>query len=191
MSVYFPHAGYATEDFNGVFDYVRMGLLEAQCRGYKCLLGGDFNADIESGLRGARIRELQEEVGLDVTIDSEHISFEHYWTFRSALGVKRQLDYCFIDASLGIMSNCATDALSLSSDHRGVHSCFKMPGQRSYKYQRRMRAKQIDWTKYSKVISADTFDSLSCLQALEDHLLTTAMDCQIDKSRKEYRAWDR
>lgn len=65
IAAYFPHAGYALTLFEAVIDNIRNCIHDAQRNGFKCLLGGDFNADIRHGWRGHRIRELAAELFLD------------------------------------------------------------------------------------------------------------------------------
>ena len=52
ISVYFPHAGCSLEFFESCYDGLRKVVLDAHSKCAKCMIGGDFNADLYQGWRG-------------------------------------------------------------------------------------------------------------------------------------------
>ena len=58
IAIYAPHAGYTVHEFNICFDDLRKCVLEGQRNGRKCVIGGDFNTDLERMERGSFARVL-------------------------------------------------------------------------------------------------------------------------------------
>ena len=54
IAVYFLHAGYSLEDFEICFDDLRSKVLMGQRLGMKCMVGGDFNIELNRGWRGEK-----------------------------------------------------------------------------------------------------------------------------------------
>ena len=55
ISVYFPHAGDSIEDYETCFNDLRTNVIMGQRLGMKCMVGGDFNTDLNRGWRGDRL----------------------------------------------------------------------------------------------------------------------------------------
>ena len=55
VSVYVPHAGYTRAEFESCISLMREAVLEGQGKGFKCIVGGDFNTDIRRGSRSVHI----------------------------------------------------------------------------------------------------------------------------------------
>ena len=52
ISVYFPHVGYSIEDYEICFNDLRTNVIMGQRLGMKCMVGGDFNIELNRGWRG-------------------------------------------------------------------------------------------------------------------------------------------
>ena len=104
IAVYVPHGGYRVEDFTTCFHHLRETVLEAHRSGMKCMMGGDFNTELEHGWRGGYLREYLIEVNLGVVNDIMDGHLEETWTFRSNMGIKRTLDYCMISDGIEVNS---------------------------------------------------------------------------------------
>ena len=120
LAIYVPHAGYSVNEYENCLDDFRNCVLDGQRNGRKCMVGGDFNTDLLRGWRGDRLRELLLEVHLENSTSETNATFEDLWTFRSCLGQKRILDYCFVPSEITVQSSSSTDRLNLGSDHRCV-----------------------------------------------------------------------
>lgn len=82
IAVYFPHAGYALEEFETCIDNLRTNVLMGQRLGMKCMVGGDFNIEMNRGWRRDRLREFLVETGLVAANDSSNLVPSETWTFR-------------------------------------------------------------------------------------------------------------
>ena len=65
LAIYVPHAGYNVNEYEICLDDLRKCVLEGQRQGRKCMVGGDFNTELQRGWRGDRLRELLLEVHLE------------------------------------------------------------------------------------------------------------------------------
>ena len=127
ISVYMPHAGYPADDFNMCLDRFREIGLQAVASGYKFMVGGDFNTQINAGWRSERLTATVEELGMAISNYPDDLPYRDAWTFRSCLGHYRVLDYVFVSTSLNIKSAKAISDLDLGSDHRTVQTCIEVP----------------------------------------------------------------
>ena len=179
IAVYVPHQGYPLEDFTFCFDHLRETVLDAHKKGIQCMMGGDFNTELERGWRSGYLREYVAEVGLDVvndTIDGEHL--EETWTFRSNMGMKRTLDYCMVSDGIIVHSWKVLDSFCLRSDHRGVQSCIYVPTDIRPNHVE-ARAKKIDWQQYKKVGATTVLQPTANVDDLEQEVLGMSKRCPL------------
>ena len=70
VAVYVPHAGYSAELFDSTFDQLRYTLQQGRNLKRRLVLGGDFNSQLNVGIRGATLENLAVLFGLQITNNS-------------------------------------------------------------------------------------------------------------------------
>ena len=150
ISVYMPHMGYPSEDFDNVYEQMRSILDDSVRRGLK-IYWGDFNTQLRIGFRGDSLAERCYSFDLHI---ANHEDGPNAWTFCSSLGVEKRLDYIIHNANIVLNENYPTEQLDLGSDHRAVHASFYME-----------TAKQKRKTKKTKPIDLDRYHA-----ALDEHI---------------------
>ena len=86
-------------------------------------MGGDFNCQLNWGVRGIAVQSLADAFGLQVTNNAD-TDWENQWTFRNTMGIKRRIDFIIASRSLVASESKATVEIDLGSDHRAVRTCF-------------------------------------------------------------------
>ena len=190
ICVYVPHAGYSLEIFEACFEELQLVIRDAQAQAMKCMVGGDFNAELYRGWRGDRLEELMCEARLDVRNDTDRLMANNAWTFRSALGHRRTIDYCFVSSDLVIESAQAIDHLDFGSDHRAVQCQIILPtGERQARQQRKTHC--TDWNAFEKVArDDDRLGSSKDIPELEMQLIDVAKQCSEQPSTSKSKLWD-
>ena len=56
IAVYFPHAGYPSDDFHQCLYLLRTTIMATSENGMKCMVGGDFNLVLHHGWRGTSLK---------------------------------------------------------------------------------------------------------------------------------------
>ena len=169
VGTYLPHAGYKFEEFTSCLQDLRTIVMDAQSKSMRIIMGGDFNAEIGRGLRGATLMNFVCELGLNLCNVQEEQDFSSEWTFRSSLGRLRRIDYIVADDVLNVRSCYAIGNLDLGSDHRAVQCCldFQTPAIARRK-QRRPTYKTVDWGSYRCLVehklSTIAFSSLADIE---------------------------
>jgi len=125
IAAYVPHSDYTFQVFEEIINEMRGVLEDGRKLKYKCILGGDLNTQIGHGDRSNYLWDLFQELGMTITNLSDDSLPEEKWTFRSSLGILRQLDYVISDDSLQCESAGPVDYLDLGSDHRGFQQCIE------------------------------------------------------------------
>ena len=120
VAVYIPHVGYTFEEYDICFDHLRQTIIDAQRHGIKCMVGGDFNIELYRGWRGNRLREFVHEGNFEVANDPIVLPNPDAWSFQSALGVRRVLDYCLFLAEINVPVAACIDRLFLGSRSRST-----------------------------------------------------------------------
>ena len=189
IAVYVPHGGYDQHCFDYCFDHIRQTILEGQRLGMQCMIGGDFNSELNRGVRGDKLQQLLCEVGLVVCNDISSLPFDDAWTFSSCLGVKRTLDYCMASSGLCITSARAINDLVLRSDHRAVQSCILLPCVADHR-RRRRRKRRLDWEKYQAVAKNYVCDPSGGLGHFEKQLGDLVQECEDTSNASSTRPWD-
>ena len=122
-------------------------MLDAVCRGYKIILGGDFNSQLDVGIRGEKIAELAEACDLYVANSGGNGMEDNFWTFRSSLGHRRRLDFILVSSAIRLISSNSVRGLDLGSDHRAVEAHLGLP---KTPKQRNGRSKNVrGWAPYN------------------------------------------
>jgi len=67
---------------------MRNAILDARTKHYRCIIGGDFNTDIQMGTRAVYLKEILAELGMYIT--NEETTDAEGWTFRSSMGIQRK-----------------------------------------------------------------------------------------------------
>ena len=83
-------------------------------------LGGDFNSQVGVGDRGRRLDELCAAFHLSILNSDENGLSEEQWTFQSALGARRRIDFILTSSHFTCNFAGASNHLHLGSDHRTV-----------------------------------------------------------------------
>ena len=145
-----------------------------------------FNTDLQRGWRGDRLREVLLEIHLEnSTIDNTN--FEQLWTFKSCLGNKRTLDYCFVPSEMVVQHSNSIGDLDLGSDHRAVQCCLMLQVN-AFSHKGHKRRHKVDWAAYSEAIKQVTPSSASGgLVHLEKQLVDTANGCHLQNSSGNLR----
>ena len=125
IAVYVPHAGYPVEDFEETFDQLRYSIQTGRNLKRRIIVGGDFNSQLNVGMRGAALDNLVNSFGLQISNDSLD-DWDNNWTFRSCLGITRRIDFIMASKSLKVCQSYATNEIDLGSDHRAVKACFEI-----------------------------------------------------------------
>ena len=152
VAVYFSHAGYPRKDFEDLCKPLRICLADADLKGIRCIVGGDFNTSLRTGYRGIALDELAHEFGLEICNRYGNCTCDYAWTFKSALGVKRRIDFILVDSSLRSHDSRAVDALDLGSDHRAVRTSIDYPTCYRPKRHRCNTRRRIDWEQYAAAV---------------------------------------
>ena len=176
IAVYVPHQGYPVDDFASCFDHLRLTVLDAHREGMQCMLGGDFNTELERGWRGGCLREYLIEVSLKVVNDIMEGHFEETWTFRINMGVKRILDYCMISDGVQVHSWNIPKSFELRFDHRGVQCCMHIPIDVRLDFYE-ARTKEVDWEQYKKVGATTVLQEGIDVLNLEKEVLPMSSGC--------------
>ena len=183
ISTYFPHAGYGYEDFTSILRDLRTVILEARCRKARVIIGGDFNTEHGRGQRGAELLNFVCEHGMAFCNVQDDEEWSSAWTFRSALGRLRRLDYVLADECLNVRSASAIDHLDMGSDHRAVQCCVDFPIPVAPRWRERpLTHKQIDWNTYRSSLSDSTLYFAS-LAEMETFVVQRARDARIRHTR--------
>ena len=154
------------------------------------MVGGDFNTELQRGWRGDRLRELLLEVHLENSTAESNTTFENLWTFRSCLGEKRILDYCFVPSEIIVQSSSSTNDLHLGSDHRCVQSCILLPSE-GYTRRQKKYKKKVDWALYSDEVKKLSHSAVDGgLVHLENQLVDTASGCDAKVLPADTKIWD-
>ena len=119
FAVYTPHAGYDVEVLDESYEGLFKALTVCYRSGHKIIVGGDFNTQLDVGDRGRRLGELTAAFNLDVLNSVGAGLSDDQWTFKSALGVCRRIDFILASRSIG-NDAWADNLLDWGSDHRCV-----------------------------------------------------------------------
>ena len=130
ISIYCPHAGCPLSDLANLYEELELVLDEARRQCFRIILGGDFNTVLNVGDRGAMLNEIRQNFSLRVSNDPAKLSEAERWTFRSSMGITRQIDYIFASPAFGETLGRSTDAIHLGSDHRAVIAEFYLETRR-------------------------------------------------------------
>ena len=121
--MYVPHAGCIVQNFDDTIDQLRYVLQQGRNLKRRLVVGGDFNSQVNVGIRGAALESLSNAFGLNITNDGIN-EWENDWTFRSSTGVKRKIDFILASRSLVVRDSIATNEIDMGSDHRAVKARF-------------------------------------------------------------------
>jgi len=126
VAVYMPHAGYHIDILNSTYDLLMHTSTAATRRGNALIVGGDFNAQLGTGSRGAQLENFAGAFGLSIANGYGRAEEEDMWTFRGTLGALRRIDYILVPDYLQVGSAQACNDIDLGSDHRTVLACLKI-----------------------------------------------------------------
>ena len=165
VAAYAPHAGYSDNDLQCFYDSLCYIASDARSKGHLCIVGGDFNTQLDIGMRGSLLSEFASAYELDVCNSEGTGTTEASWTFCSYTGIKRRLD-CILASSRLHASSCApTQQIHMNSDHRAVRAAFEVRISR-----RRRRAKKLRIQRGWKPTFDDQGNPQAYHSSLNQHL---------------------
>ena len=141
IAVYLPHCGYGAEEAERVYEMLEEQIESARRRGYKVIVGGDFQTELNNGDRGERLQSFAACNQLEMTHGREGDAWGDTWTFISNLGRRRCIGYILVDGRLKIRQSRAVDELQLGSDHRAVKADIEIGKARARHVRRRSSLK--------------------------------------------------
>ena len=94
-------------------------MAQAQTQHRRLIIGGDFNTQLGIGIRGDMLNQIQSGYSIKCANNSD-IPWEHQWTFCSALGAKRKIDFVFVSNTFQTADTTASSDIDLKSNHRCV-----------------------------------------------------------------------
>ena len=106
LSVYLPHAGYSVSYLRQVYNDFLDALSWASSYSQCFISAGDLNTQLHHGAN-----DLYDEQ-----------TWNDKWTFKSSLGIKRQIDFILAGLGIHVCQSRAVDSLDLGSDHRAVYA---------------------------------------------------------------------
>ena len=121
VATYTPHMGYSNHDLYRYYDQLAWVLDDARRQGRTIVLGGDFNTQLNVGIRGDCLADLAKN------FDGHHDPNKATWTFCSCMGVRRRIDFILCSMSFSLLQSFATDDVDLGSDHRAVYCLLNLP----------------------------------------------------------------
>ena len=128
VATYTPHMGYSNHDLYRYYDQLAWVLDDARRQGRTIVLGGDFNTQLNVGIRGDFLADLAKNFDLQITNDDgHHDPNKATWTFCSCMGVRRRIDFILCSMSFSLLRSFATDDVDLGSDHRAVYCLLNLP----------------------------------------------------------------
>lgn len=148
IAVYAPHAGYSAEDLDCWYEHLESLLDDALKQNLPTILGGDFNACIDAGIRGQYLRECASRFCLDFANFTGSGCDELNWTFCSFMGVKRRIDYILSSRHWDQISYVSDSQLHLGSDHRAVRCTASLQGGQRPRRQKKKKSLR-GWTPAS------------------------------------------
>ena len=114
------------------------------------------------------MNELLIAFNLMVAIDPEKLHFDIAWTFRSSMGVCRQIDFILADRGFYVNDVFATNILDMGSDHRAVFTELRMRRRISRKWtapgiQKRWRPDDVftNYVEAALTIGNETVESIT------------------------------
>ena len=69
IPIYTPHCGYSQSEFDAFYDDFRAVASIARRAGRKIIIGGDFNTQLNVGVRSERLRQFAAELELQICND--------------------------------------------------------------------------------------------------------------------------
>ena len=142
IAAYAPHAGYKIEDLQSFYDSLCFITSDARAKGYISILGGDFNTQLDVGLRGSLLNEYANAYDLSIANSAGSGYTSDSWTFCSSVGVKRRLDYIMASSGLQVVSCSPSNSIDMNSDHRAVHASFILESFRRNARRKRRRVQR-------------------------------------------------
>ena len=94
FAIYVPHASYLFPEFEHLIDLAMDLISKAHQLHFHVMIGGDFNCQLDVGIRGSRLREMSAICHLRIANElSDGADCSDIWMFESSMGVRRQLDF--------------------------------------------------------------------------------------------------
>ena len=149
VATYTPHMGYSNHDLYRYYDQLAWVLDDARRQGRTIVVGGDFNTQLNVGIRGDCLADLAKNFDLQITNDDDHHDpNKATWTFCSCMGVRRRIDFILCSTSFSLLQSFATDDVDLGSDHRAVYCLLNLPKHtKQQSKKRKFKAKKTLETK--------------------------------------------
>ena len=129
VATYTPHMGYSNHDLYRYYDQLITWVLDdARRQSRTIVVGGDFNTQLNVGLRGDCLADMARGFHLQITNDdTHHDPNKETWTFCSSMGVRRRIDFILCSMSFSLQQSFAADDVDLGSDHRAVYCLLDLP----------------------------------------------------------------
>ena len=122
-----PHGGLPKATLDDTYRDLRTFAREACLLGRYCVIGGDFNTQLHVGVRGELLDELASEFEMIICNEHDNLDSANAWTFESALGHQRSIDYILVSGDLHVSDSMAINDLCMGSDHRAVKADIVLP----------------------------------------------------------------
>ena len=147
VATYTPHMGYSNHDLYRYYDQLTWVLDDARRQSRTIVVGGDFNTQLNVGLRGDCLADMARNFHLQITNDdTHHDPNKETWTFCSSMGVRRRIDFILCSMSFSLQQSFATDDVDLGSDHRAVYCLLDLPQLAKQKKTKKNTGNQL-WMK--------------------------------------------
>ena len=115
ISIYVPHCGYSAPDLAITYEQLRCCVSEAHRLNRSVVIGGDFNTQVNVGIRGTLLEYFSQEFNLCITNGSIPETIDD-WTFRSTMGVKRRFGNTFFQNSVDALVTYYSPGAKLMDD---------------------------------------------------------------------------
>ena len=114
VSLYMPHAGYPIEGLRQLYEQFRFILADARRRGFSYVVAGDFNSQLDIGVRGELLDQFCQACNL--LLLNRNAPVHESYAFESSLGVRRRIDLLLCHVSLSVHAAAASHEFDMGSD---------------------------------------------------------------------------
>ena len=99
--------GWATQNISEkMYEQLGFILADARRRGFSYVVGGDFNSQLDIGVRGELLDQFCQACHLSVL--NRNAPVHESWTFESCMGIRRRIDFLLCHVSLSVHAAAAS-----------------------------------------------------------------------------------